>query len=88
MKLARFDEDRLGVVIGNMVHDVSDVQAEIRKAARYDMKGDAVIAALPTWRSRLEEAGKKAPGKPLSSVKLISPIARPSNAPARLVVDA
>jgi 2,4-didehydro-3-deoxy-L-rhamnonate hydrolase len=78
MKLARFDEDRLGVVIGNMVHDVSDVQAEIRNAARYDMKGDAVIAALPAWRGRLEEAGKKAPGKPLSSVKLISPVARPS----------
>jgi 2,4-diketo-3-deoxy-L-fuconate hydrolase len=78
MKLARFDEDRLGVVIGNMVHDVSDVQAEIRKAARYDMKGDAVIAALPTWRGRLEEAAKKAPGKAISSVKLISPVARPS----------
>jgi 2-keto-4-pentenoate hydratase/2-oxohepta-3-ene-1,7-dioic acid hydratase in catechol pathway len=78
MKLARFDEDRLGVVIDGMVHDVSDVQAEIRKAARYDMKGDAVIAALPAWRSRLEEAAKKAPGKPISSVKLISPVARPS----------
>ena len=82
MKLARFDEDRLGVVIGNMVHDVTDVQTEIRKGARYDMKGDAVIAALPTWRGKLEEAAKKAPGKPVSSVKLISPIARPSKAMA------
>jgi 2,4-diketo-3-deoxy-L-fuconate hydrolase len=78
MKLARFDDDRLGVVIGDRVHDVSEVQAEIRKAARYDMKGDAVIAALPAWRGRLEEAAKKAPGKPVSSVKLISPVARPS----------
>ncbi|MEA2907309.1 MAG: hypothetical protein QOC56_2469 [Alphaproteobacteria bacterium] len=82
MKLCRYDEDRLGVVIGNMVHDVTDVQAEIRKAARYDMKGDAVIAALPTWRGRLEEAAKKAPGKPVSSVKLLSPVARPSKAMA------
>jgi 2,4-diketo-3-deoxy-L-fuconate hydrolase len=78
MKLARFDDDRLGVVIGDRVHDVSEVQAEIRKAGRYDMKGDAVIAALPAWRGRLEEAAKKAPGKPVSSVKLISPVARPS----------
>jgi 2,4-diketo-3-deoxy-L-fuconate hydrolase len=78
MKLCRFDEDRLGVVVGDMVHDVSAVQDEIRKSARYDMKGDAVIAALPTWRPRLEEAAKKAPGKPLSSVKLLSPVARPS----------
>src|SRR5215471_8867171 len=78
MKLCRFDEDRLGVVVGNMVHDVTGAQDEIRRAARYDMKGDPVIAVLPAWRSRLEEAAKKAPGKPLSSVKLISPVARPS----------
>ena len=48
MKLCRFDEDRLGVVIGNMVHDVTGAQDEIRRAARYDMKGDPVIAALET----------------------------------------
>ena len=78
MKLCRFDEDRLGVVVGTMVHDVTGAQDEIRRAARYDMKGDAVIAALPTWRSRIEEMAKKVEGKPLASVKLISPIARPS----------
>jgi 2-keto-4-pentenoate hydratase/2-oxohepta-3-ene-1,7-dioic acid hydratase in catechol pathway len=78
MKLCRFDEDRLGVVIGDKVHDVTDIQTQIRAAARYDMKGDAVIAALPEWRGRIEEAAKKAPGKPVSSVKLLSPIARPS----------
>jgi len=78
MKLCRFDEDRLGVVVGNMIHDVTAAQDEIRKSARYDMKGDAVIAALPTWRPRIEEMAKQAAGKPLSSVKLLSPIARPS----------
>jgi 2,4-didehydro-3-deoxy-L-rhamnonate hydrolase len=78
MKLCRFDEDRLGVVVGNMVHDVTAAQDEIRKSARYDMKGDAVIAALPIWRPRIEDMAKKATGKPLSSVKLLSPIARPS----------
>jgi 2-keto-4-pentenoate hydratase/2-oxohepta-3-ene-1,7-dioic acid hydratase in catechol pathway len=82
MKLCRYDEDRLGVVVGNTVHDVSAAQDEIRKAARYDMKGDAVIAALPTWRSRIEEMAKKSAGVPLSSVKLISPVARPSKAMA------
>ncbi len=78
MKLCRFDEDRLGVVVGNMVHDVTAAQDEIRKSARYDMKGDAVIAALPTWRPRIEQMAKQVAGKPLSSVKLLSPIARPS----------
>jgi len=78
MKLCRFDEDRLGVVIGNIVHDVSEAQERIRAAARYDMKGDPVIAALPAWRKRIEEMAAKAPGKPVSQVKLLSPVARPS----------
>ena len=82
MKLCRFDEDRLGVVIGDKVHDVTEAQREIRAAARYDMKGDAVIAALPTWRKRIEDMAAKAPGRPLGDVKLISPVARPSKAMA------
>lgn len=78
MKICRFDDDRLGVVIGDMVHDVTRAQDEIRAAARYDMKGDAVIAALPQWRKRIEEMAANAPGKPVSGVKLLSPVARPS----------
>lgn len=78
MKICRYDEDRLGVVRGDMVHDVSAVQDEIRAGARYDMRGDAVIAALPEWRDRLEAAADKAPGRPMSEVTLLPPVARPS----------
>ena len=82
MKLCRFDNDRLGVVSGDAakgysVHDITDLQTQIRAAHPYATYADAVIAALPTWRGRMEEAGAKAPGKPLASVKLLSPIARP-----------
>ena len=65
MKLCRYDDDRLGVVRGDMVHDVTEAQTQIRAAAPYAMKGDAVIAALPAWRSRLEEMAAKAPIKML-----------------------
>jgi 2,4-didehydro-3-deoxy-L-rhamnonate hydrolase len=78
MKLCRYDDDRLGVVRGNLVHDVTEAQVKIRAAAPYAMKGDAVIAALPTWRARLEEMAAVTPGKPVSAVKLLSPVARPS----------
>src|SRR6266542_509269 len=78
MKLCRYDDDRLGVVRGDMVHDVTEAQTQIRAAAPYAMKGDAVIAALPAWRSRLEEMAAKAPGKPVAQVRLLSPVARPS----------
>lgn len=77
MKLARFDNDRLGVVIGTNVHDITDIQTQIRNEAPYVGYFDAVIAALPKWRGKMEDAAKKAPGKPISSVKLLSPIARP-----------
>ena len=76
MKLCRFDTDRLGVVIGDNVHDVTDIQTRVRANAPYDMRGDAVIAALPQIRAELEEAAKKAPAKPLSQVKLLPPVAR------------
>jgi 2-keto-4-pentenoate hydratase/2-oxohepta-3-ene-1,7-dioic acid hydratase in catechol pathway len=78
MKLCRYDDDRLGVVRGDLVHDVTPAQTEIRAAAPYAMQGDAVIAALPAWRSRLEQMAAKTPGRPVAGVKLLSPVARPS----------
>jgi 2-keto-4-pentenoate hydratase/2-oxohepta-3-ene-1,7-dioic acid hydratase in catechol pathway len=78
MKLCRYDDDRLGVVRGDLIHDVTQAQTQIRAAVPYTMTGDAVIAALPAWRARIEEMAAKAPGKPISAVKLLSPVARPS----------
>jgi len=78
MKLCRYDDDRLGVVRGDLVHDVTEAQTEIREAAPYAMKGDAVIAALPQWRERIERMADKAAGKPIASVKLLPPVARPT----------
>ena len=77
MKLCRYDDDRLGVVIGDQVHDVTAAQTEIRASTPYAAKVDAVVAALPKWRGKLEQMAKAAPGKPISQVKLLSPVARP-----------
>jgi 2-keto-4-pentenoate hydratase/2-oxohepta-3-ene-1,7-dioic acid hydratase in catechol pathway len=78
MKLCRYDDDRLGVVRGDLVHDVTEAQTEIRKSAPYAMKGDAVVAALPQWRERIDRMADKAPGKPIAQVKLLPPVARPT----------
>jgi len=78
MKLCRYDDDRLGVVRGDLVHDVTEAQTEIRRSTPYAIKGDAVVAALPAWRERMERLADKAPGKPIAQVKLLAPVARPS----------
>ena len=78
MKLCRYDDDRLGVVRGDLVHDVTVAQTEIRNSSPYAMKGDAVIAALPQWRERLERFADQTQGRPISQVKLLAPVARPS----------
>jgi 2,4-diketo-3-deoxy-L-fuconate hydrolase len=78
MKLCRYDDDRLGIVRGDLVHDVTTAQTEIRNGAPYAMKGDAVVAALPQWCERLERLADKTPGKALAQVKLLAPVARPT----------
>ena len=65
MKICRYDDDRLGVVIGDKVHDVTTAQSEIRASAPFAMMGDAVVAALPAWRARLEKMASAAPGRRL-----------------------
>jgi len=44
MKLCRYDDDRLGVVIGDQVHDVTQAQTEIRNSTPYTAKVDPVVA--------------------------------------------
>ncbi|MGC1780145.1 MAG: fumarylacetoacetate hydrolase family protein [Xanthobacteraceae bacterium] len=78
MKLCRYGDDRLGVVRGDLVHDVTEAQAEIRKSSPYAMTGDAVVAALPQWRERIERLADKVAGKSIGQLKLLAPVARPS----------
>jgi len=77
MKICRFDNDRLGVIVDGTVRDVTAVQDEIRAAHPYDAKSDAIIAALPEWRGKLEEMAAAADPIEIDSVRLLPPIARP-----------
>ena len=68
MKICRFDNDRLGVIVDGMVRDVTAAQNDIRAAHPYDAKSDAIIAALPEWRSRLADMAADAAPITLESV--------------------
>lgn len=78
MRLCRFNNDRLGVVRGDRVHDVSIVLEKL-PAYRWPLPDhDPLIAALPDLRRDLEAAADRAVGIPLASVKLLPPVANPS----------
>jgi 2-keto-4-pentenoate hydratase/2-oxohepta-3-ene-1,7-dioic acid hydratase in catechol pathway len=78
MKLCRFGDNRLGVVRGTMVHDVTAVLDEL-PAVRWPLPpGDLLIAALPQLRDKLERAAAGVAGKDVSSVTLLSPVANPT----------
>ena len=80
MQVCRYDDDRLGVVVGQQVHDVTALQSEIRGRAPYTYKGDPVVAFLHEHdnRKRMAETAAAASPAPLASVKLLAPVARPT----------
>jgi 2-keto-4-pentenoate hydratase/2-oxohepta-3-ene-1,7-dioic acid hydratase in catechol pathway len=78
MRLCRFGEDRLGVVEGDSVKDVTSVLCGLPALpAGAAPRGDPVIAALPGLRAKIEAAAAAAPARPLSEVRLLPPIAQP-----------
>jgi len=78
MKLCRFDDNRLGLVRGHEVLDVTPVVARL-PAQRWPLpKGDPLIAALEALRPHIEAEAQRAVARPLSQVMLLSPVANPS----------
>jgi 2-keto-4-pentenoate hydratase/2-oxohepta-3-ene-1,7-dioic acid hydratase in catechol pathway len=81
MKLCRYDADRLGLVQGDRVIDVSDLRDEIA-AAPWTGPGDVVIARLPQLIARIKSELPNRQGVPVSGVKLLSPVKSPTKLPA------
>ncbi len=78
MKLCRFDTDRLGLVLGDMVADVSAVLDDLPAWRWVPPPGDALIAALPDLRPRIQALAETAPRLPLAGLRLAAPVAAPS----------
>ena len=78
MKLAFFDEFKLGVVKGDTVVDVSDAVRDIPRLGPQDLI-NGVIADFGTWKPRLEAAAAAGKGIPLANVRLRSPLPKPFN---------
>lgn len=77
MRLCRFDDDHLGVVRGDRVHDVSGVLERLPPLRWPAPPGDALMAHLEELRADIEALADAAPALPLAGLKLKSPVANP-----------
>ena len=77
MKLCRFGEDRLGVVEGDRVRDVT-AALEVLPAYRYPLpRHDVLIANLEKVAARARAIVTQSPSLPLDGLRLLSPVANP-----------
>ena len=77
MRLCRFDENRLGIIEGETVRDVT-AALDVLPPVRYPFpKHDPLIAYLPQVLARAKAMASAAPVLPLEERRLLSPIANP-----------
>jgi 2-keto-4-pentenoate hydratase/2-oxohepta-3-ene-1,7-dioic acid hydratase in catechol pathway len=77
MKLCRYDENRVGLVLDDGIHDVTPA-LDALPAQRYPLPShDILIAGLAGLRPALDAAARKSAAVPVDRVKLLSPVANP-----------
>ncbi|NYT67409.1 fumarylacetoacetate hydrolase family protein [Pusillimonas noertemannii] len=77
MKLCRFDDDRLGVIEGDQVLDITTA-LDVIPASTYPLpRHDPLIAHLDEVCARARQLMPDAPRKKIDQVKLLSPVANP-----------
>ena len=78
MKYCRYNDNRIGVVRGDEVYDVTAIVEKL-PAHRYPFPiGDALVANLESLRGEMERLADAAQGVPASSVRFLSPVANPT----------
>jgi 2-keto-4-pentenoate hydratase/2-oxohepta-3-ene-1,7-dioic acid hydratase in catechol pathway len=78
MKLCRFDDNRIGLVRGRSVHDVSAIHDALPLLSYPVPFGDHLIAHLDRLRPRMERLADDAAPRPVDEVRFLSPVANPS----------
>jgi hypothetical protein len=78
MRFCRYNDNRLGVVRGDQVHDVTDVMNDLPSYRYPAPLGDALISNLDTLRPKMEALADKVAGIPIDGLDLLSPVANPT----------
>ncbi len=78
MKYCRFDDNRIGVVRDDKIHDVTGIVEEL-PAVRYPYPiGDALVANLGDLRHGMERLADRSEGLPVAGRRFLSPVANPT----------
>lgn len=77
MKFCRFDDNRLGVVRGDLVHDVTPVLAALPALAWHLPPSDHFFHHFAALRPQMEALAATVPGRPAASVRVLAPVANP-----------
>jgi 2,4-didehydro-3-deoxy-L-rhamnonate hydrolase len=77
MRFCRYNDNRLGVVKGDLVHDVTEALALLPPLTWPLEQGDHFFNHFALLRPRMEELSAAAPGVPIADVALLSPVANP-----------
>ena len=83
MKIAFFNDYRMGIVVGSNIVDVTEVVGDIPHLSPSDQL-NGLIEQFPQYKTKLEEASKGS-GVPLSEVSIRPPHPRPNNIVAMAV---
>lgn len=77
MRICRFDDNRLGLVRGDMVHDVTPALDLLPTLCWPVPPGDHFFNHLDLLRARMEDLADAASGHPIAAHQLLSPVANP-----------
>ena len=78
MKICWFGDNRLGLIEGSLVLDVSAALAALPPARYPAPKGDPLIANLPRMRKEILKVAPGAAKTPISEARFLSPVASPT----------
>ena len=77
MKICRFNDNRLGLVSSDGVHDVTAALKKLPSASYPFPRHDALVAHLAELAPEIERLAKSGKPAPVEKVKLLSPLANP-----------
>jgi 2-keto-4-pentenoate hydratase/2-oxohepta-3-ene-1,7-dioic acid hydratase in catechol pathway len=77
MKICRYDDNQIGLVQDDGIHDVTSVLADLGTFNYPLPKHDPFIANLDKLKNRMTQAAKGSKPVPVDRVKLLAPVANP-----------